>query len=246
LKTNNGSGTECRITRGTAIYGNIRNVAGPAIRPGGLCLTDRAVSLCSLGANSRVLDVGCGTGATVVHLRKKYHFSALALDITASLIDKAGAFPFVQGDALRLPFRDGEMDGIICECVISVLERPDLAFAEFVRVLRPEGYMMVSDLYDRGVDTVYAADRPGDAGCSRNLRSRAATEKLVIDNGFEPVLWEDHTGYMKELAAQLILGGLSADDLGKSVGLAGADALRKSCSAPLRPGYYLLVARKNS
>jgi arsenite methyltransferase len=246
LKINNGSGTECRKTRGTGIYGNIRDVAGPSIRPGGLCLTDRAVSLCSLGANSRVLDVGCGTGATVVHLRNKYHFSALALDITASLIDKAGAFPFVQGDALRLPFSDGEMDGIICECVISVLKRPDLAFAEFARVLRPEGYMMISDLYARGVDTLYATDHPGDAGCSGNLQSRDSTERLVLDNGFEPFVWEDHTDYMKVLAAQLILGGLSADELGKSVGSVGADVMRQSFSALQRPGYYLMVARKNS
>ncbi len=250
MKTNNCAETACCPVSGTGFYGTVRDISGSAIRPGGMRLTERAISFCRFEANPRLLDVGCGTGATADHLRNKFHYDTIALDTSSSLVGsgdvKARIFPFIQGDARKLPFRDGSMDGIICECVISILEKPDLAFAEFARVIRPEGFLIVSDLYDRGNGTPYSKDCEDEADCPKNLRSLEATEKLVIDNGFEPALWEDHTWYMKELAAQLILGGLSADDLGKSIGLAGGDVLRKSCSAPLLPGYYLLVARKAS
>ncbi|HXU34441.1 MAG TPA: methyltransferase domain-containing protein [Thermoanaerobaculia bacterium] len=45
----------------------------------------------------------------------------------------------VVGDAYELPYADGSVDAIHCEAVLEHLERPDLAVAEMVRVLRPGG-----------------------------------------------------------------------------------------------------------
>ena len=47
----------------------ILEVAGEAMRPGGLMLTDRALEFCALPIGSRVLDVGCGPAASIEHLR---------------------------------------------------------------------------------------------------------------------------------------------------------------------------------
>ena len=49
--------------------------AGPGatcLRPGGLELTDRIVALARLPRGARVLDVGCGSGATVAHLADRH------------------------------------------------------------------------------------------------------------------------------------------------------------------------------
>jgi arsenite methyltransferase len=239
-----------RMSDGMETYKSVSAVAGSAIRPGGMSLTERAISLCGFGANARLLDAGSGTGATVVLLRERYHYNAVALDISTSLVgaggNKADTYPFIQGDTRQLPFRDAVMDGITCECVISVLDNISHAFAEFARVLRPGGYLILSDLYDRGREVVHSIDGPDGVGCFKKLLPRATTENLVAGAGFEPVIWEDHTAYLKELAAQLVLNGFCADELRESIGLAGLNALPQSCSAPVSPGYYLLIARKTS
>jgi arsenite methyltransferase len=250
LKTNNGTATTCRVSDGTQIYESVRNVAGSAIRPGGFQLTERAISQCEFGENPRLLDAGCGTGATVDFLRKKFRYDVIALDISSSLFssgsDNKDTFPFIQGDTRQLPFRDAAMDGILCECVISLLEKPCLAFAEFSRVIRPGGYLMVSDLYDRGGNAAYQHIETNGVEDLKRMPSRIATEDLFSVAGFELVTWEDHTIYLKELAAQLILNGFGADELGKSAGMALSQTFVPSCCAQVRPGYYLAVARKNS
>lgn len=45
----------------------------------------------------------------------------------------------VVGDAHRLPYADGSVDGIECEAVLEHLESPQRAVEEFFRVLRPGG-----------------------------------------------------------------------------------------------------------
>ncbi len=229
---------------GLGIYGSVRDVAGPAIRPGGMKLTERAISFCRFGSNSRLLDVGSGTGATVRFLRERYYFNAVAIDISPSLIgqrkDKMDILPFILGDARQLPFCDWVMDGITCECVISCLENPELAFAEFARVLRPGGYLILSDLYDRGGNSGEGAE------CHRGMMPRDVTENLLAWAGFEQVLWEDHTLYLKELAAQLVLNGISANKFLEPAGPFCRPGMSQLHTASVKPGYYLLIARKIS
>jgi arsenite methyltransferase len=249
LKTNNGTGMSYRISDRTEIYESVCKVAGSPIRPGGFQLTERAISQCGFDANPRLLDVGCGTGATVVFLREKYHFNAIAFDLSSSLfsaaIDKTHTYAFIQGDARQLPFCDAALDGVLCECVISLLEKSDLAFAEFARVLRPGGYLMLSDLYDRGGNAAFQHIGTDGADCHKKMLPRSVTEKLLSEGGFELIIWEDHTVCLKELAAQLVLNGFGADELGKSAGMALSQTFVPSCSSQVRPGYYLAVARKS-
>jgi ubiquinone/menaquinone biosynthesis C-methylase UbiE len=48
-----------------------------------------------------------------------------------------------QGDAYRLPFEDASFDAVVCVRVVHHLEHPDAVFAEFARVLRPGGVVVL-------------------------------------------------------------------------------------------------------
>ena len=209
----------------------MREVTGTAIRPGGLRLTDLAVDFCRFAAGAQVLDVGCGAGATVEHLWGRYGFDAVGVDISGTLLAEGlarnPALALTEAPAEELPFADESRDGVLCECVLSLLEDPPGALAEFRRVLRRNGYLILSDMYSRESTAGTRTDGHGRAGLTQK-----DVLSLLFENGFAPLMWEDHTPALRELAARLILahGSLGA------LGCARNDGLR--------PGYYLLVARK--
>lgn len=94
-----------------------------------------------LPLTGRVLDLGCGEGATLYHLGgpagavgvdlfpKKIAFAQLALP----------ACRFVAASVYELPFDAGSFDQLIVRDVIHHLERPESFVDECVRVLSPGG-----------------------------------------------------------------------------------------------------------
>lgn len=227
MRTSNDQG--CAASTCTSIYeaGALRDVTGATIRPGGLTLTDRAIGLCCFAPHSRLLDVGCGAGATVEHLYRCYDFAARGVDISPTLITEGlGRNPSLavsEGAAESLPFAGESMDGILCECVLSLLEEPLRALQEFQRVLHNGGYLILNDMYNR----------EGAEGSHRGMVPRRQLEAWLSASGFATFFWEDHTPLLRELAARLILTH------GTLEGFCCA-----TNSARMRPGYYLLVARK--
>ena len=210
----------------------LRAVTGTTIRPGGLTLTDRALEFCSFAAGARLLDVGCGAGASVEHLRNCYGFDARGVDISLKLIAEGRKrnpdLPLSEATAETLPFEDGSQDGILCECVLSLLEEPFRALAEFRRLLRKNGYLMLSDMYRR---ELAPGGRP--EGYIREAALHRQTAAWLSENGFTILLWEDHSSLLRELAARLILTNGSLEGLCCTTQGPGG-----------KPGYYLLVAHK--
>jgi SAM-dependent methyltransferase len=112
-----------------------------------------------LQAGERVLDMGCGAGR---HAFEMYRRGAdvIALDQNADELSTvsewfaamreegsvpAGAEADVkQGDALNLPFPDGDFDRIVASEVLEHIGDDDGAIAELVRVLRPGGTIAVT------------------------------------------------------------------------------------------------------
>src|ERR1700722_1558552 len=83
------------------------------IRPGWAEeLTALKAVLASLRFNS-IVDVACGTG----FLTESFHGSVTGLDQSASMLriarTRVPEGSFVQGDALRLPFRSGQFDSLM-------------------------------------------------------------------------------------------------------------------------------------
>jgi SAM-dependent methyltransferase len=223
---------------------SLRGVTGSLLRPGGFLLTERGISYCRFSTEALILDVGCGTGASVDYLRRQYHFKAVGFDRSEDMLwrnSQAGYLPLVQANAVDLPVSAGVCDGILCECVISLVPEPRRALSEFVRVLRSGGYLVMSDLYDRCQER---AQRTHVAECMSPFRARTVIESLVLEAGFDLLVWEDHTRYLKELAAQLVLSQDSPDDFCKLFAVSGSGCSGSYPVSSPRPGYFLMVAQK--
>lgn len=226
----------------------LREITGPTIRPGGFTLTRRAVEFCHLTEGATVVDIGCGLGATVNWLEAEYGLKALGLDASIRLLqDGRSISPLVSllaGRADRLPFRGDSFAGVLCECVLSLLDDPLQALVEFGRVLRPGGWLMITDLYAPRAGGDSTLKHIPFRSCLKGVRPRREIVGLVEGGGFEPVLWEDHSILLKQLASNLVFEygsmqefwSLFAPHCSVSEGVSG--------HISIRPGYYLMVARK--
>ena len=86
------------------------------IRPGGLRITERAISLWKLPPGARVLDVGCGQGESVTHLREKYGLDALGIDASLEMVEAAKSDSIFWGDGEKLDlFENASVDGIMMD-----------------------------------------------------------------------------------------------------------------------------------
>jgi demethylmenaquinone methyltransferase/2-methoxy-6-polyprenyl-1,4-benzoquinol methylase len=93
----------------------------------------------TLRPGSTVLDLACGTG----DLCRELQASGLmprGVDLSFGMLAAARtAAPLVQGDALRLPVRDGAVDGVTCGFALRNLVDLDPLWDELARVARPGG-----------------------------------------------------------------------------------------------------------
>jgi ubiquinone/menaquinone biosynthesis C-methylase UbiE len=157
--------------------------ATAVLRPGGLELTDLALGLCSLPPGARMLDVGCGTGAAMRHVRQQYGYDAVGIDPAAAWAQ------CMKGRAESLPLEDASFDCVLCECVLSIVADAEQALREMHRVLTTGGYAIISDIYDKS--------RPHE------LR------ELLSLCDFTVQVFQDHSRSLREYAAAAALRGES-------------------------------------
>ncbi len=187
---------------------SLRAVTGPTLRPGGMELTRSAVGSCRLATAARALDVGCGPGASSAWLRREAGLNAFGLDRSPVLLSDARrdnpGLPLVQADAACLPFADGTFEMVLTECVLSLIAAPDPMLAECRRVLIAGGWLVLTDLYRRCDNALAQHALPPDSGCPTGARSREEMQSLATSAGFDINVWEDHSGHLKRLAADLV------------------------------------------
>jgi len=205
---------------------------GPGLSPGGLALLDRALAVCPLATGARVLDVGCGQAEAVAYLRRRCGLRAFGLDLAPGLAGPAAAsgLPVVQADGEHLPIRLAQLDAVLCECTLSLLPGPAPALRGFHDVLRPGGWLLLSDVYARPLTGALSAAPAGRAGAL----SRPELEAELSGAGFQTLLWEDHTSALKTFLGRTIFQRGALPAAWRAV-TAGAAA---------RLGYFLLVARR--
>lgn len=238
-------GQTCKLFESPAM----RQVTGETIRPGGFYLTDRALDLCGLPAGAAVLDVGCGSGATVEYLREVFNLQAVGVDPSELLLAAARQrkpdLPLIQAPGEDLPFASGLMDGVLAECTLSVMSDPDRTLGEIYRVLKDDGRLVVNDVYARDPAGVQELRKLNIESCLRGAMTREElTAKLKV-NGFEIILWEDHTELLKQLTAKMIWNHGSMAEFWLKASSCTIDSQQVQLAmAKARMGYFMLIAGK--
>jgi demethylmenaquinone methyltransferase / 2-methoxy-6-polyprenyl-1,4-benzoquinol methylase len=113
---------------------------------------ERAADLAAVGPGDRVLDVATGTGDLAIELRRRVGESGevVGLDFSEGMLalarQKAPQIRFEQGNALELPYADGEFDAATVG--FGARNFADLAagLAEMRRVVRPGGRVVVLEI----------------------------------------------------------------------------------------------------
>jgi len=110
--------------------------------------TTRAVNPTS---GERILDIAAGTGTSSVALTKT-GAHVVAADFSEGMIkvgkERHGDNPlldFVQADATALPFADDEFDAVTISFGLRNVVEPKKALAEFLRVTRPGGRVVICE-----------------------------------------------------------------------------------------------------
>ncbi|MEU6540786.1 class I SAM-dependent methyltransferase [Streptomyces sp. NPDC047000] len=96
------------------------------------------------------LDAACGTGRHTAYLHRLGH-RVTGVDASPEMLARARErlpdVDFHEADLHRLPLPDNAVDTVVCALALTHI--PDLApvLAEFARVLRPGGHLVVSDAH---------------------------------------------------------------------------------------------------
>jgi demethylmenaquinone methyltransferase/2-methoxy-6-polyprenyl-1,4-benzoquinol methylase len=111
-----------------------------------------------LAAGGRLLDVATGTGAVpcAAAARSGGRVRTVGIDFCRPMLEvarqRAARLPaahrprLVEGDALRLPFRDGAFDAVTLAFALRNFTDPGQGLAELVRVTRPGGTVATLDI----------------------------------------------------------------------------------------------------
>ncbi|MBC8028860.1 MAG: bifunctional demethylmenaquinone methyltransferase/2-methoxy-6-polyprenyl-1,4-benzoquinol methylase UbiE [Pyrinomonadaceae bacterium] len=176
-----------------------------------------------LPLESRILDVACGTGDLSLTLSESGEARIVGLDFCRPMLDIAAAkslkrgakVPFIEGDALALPFQDRSFDSVTIAFGLRNLASVESGLCELLRVLRPGGRVAVLEFSKpryaifRGLFKVYFTKLlpfvggliSGSRGAYQYLPdsvSRFPDQKelasLMKNAGFEEVTYQNLTG----------------------------------------------------
>jgi demethylmenaquinone methyltransferase/2-methoxy-6-polyprenyl-1,4-benzoquinol methylase len=181
-----------------------------------------AVRTAEVKPGDAVLDVACGTGDLTQLFARGEAAKVAGVDFTPAMLEIArqklgresgpvrSKVTYEEGDAQSLRFADASFDVVSIAFGIRNVARPARALAEFARVLRPGGRLIIlefegqppnrlvrwfNDLYCRRIMPVTATLISGDrSGAYRYLpasvwtfMNRAELESAMRDAGFEDV-----------------------------------------------------------
>jgi ubiquinone/menaquinone biosynthesis C-methylase UbiE len=113
---------------------------------------EKAFSIAGLQAGKRAADIGAGSGFIIEGLIRR-GIQVIAVDQSeAMLAEMKKKFKGLKGvdyrvgNAERLPISDEAVDYVFANMFLHHVESPSLAIKEMVRILKPGGMMVITDL----------------------------------------------------------------------------------------------------
>lgn len=109
----------------------------------------------------RILEIGSNTGFTSIEISKQINASIIGIDVNKNAVNQANSnlnledesvqsqVRFMVGDAANIPFEDGYFDLVITGGATTFVNEDDRkrAVSEYRRVLKPNGYLAVTNLF---------------------------------------------------------------------------------------------------
>lgn len=110
----------------------------------------RAIRAMGPAPGDIVADVGCSNGFFLRLMSTQYHTQGIGVDLADSIFVAAGQDGvlgfnnrFCLAEAERLPISDGTIDFVVSFDLLEHLAKPEEAIAEFVRILKPGGRLLI-------------------------------------------------------------------------------------------------------
>jgi hypothetical protein len=141
------------------LYGDplVELLAGESLHPGGLSTSRRLLAAAGLTPGQRILDAGCGLGASSRLADLEFGLVVDACDVSVEALRRAGKraadagarIRLTQASILALPYPTASFVGALVECVLSTTDRA-AALGELRRVVGMGGALLVSDVVSSG------------------------------------------------------------------------------------------------
>jgi SAM-dependent methyltransferase len=115
-------------------------------------INQRLVELCNADADSAIVDVGCGAGATSIALARAYgnQVKITGIDVSTPLLEHArnrveseglNNIQFLEADAQVHDFTPGRFDRLVSRFGVMFFSDPALAFRNLAAAIKPGGKM---------------------------------------------------------------------------------------------------------
>ena len=122
---------------------------------GGLQSTLALIEGCQVKGGERVLEIGCGVGASAVYLASNYGCHVTGIDISERMIQRAREramakkvehlTTFRTSDMNQLPFPANAFEVVFCESVLAFSQEKTKAVSEMARVTQPGGFIGINE-----------------------------------------------------------------------------------------------------
>ncbi len=166
------------------------------LHPGGFRATLKLANECEVNKDTSVVDIACGKGTTSVLLAEEYGCKVTGIDMSHDLIDYATELArkkgldsrvnFRVGDAMDLPFNDGEFDFAISQAILVLVPDKKRAIKEAYRVIKPggrAGWIELSWKEDPPEDFMRKVSNELCAYCMTNVSTYEGWERLFKESG---------------------------------------------------------------